>query len=372
MAICVLINFSLGIACGCWYKNRNDTQLNPTLTMKAVFYSRDHNLICGEIPEPVAGPEEVLVHVHYAGICGSDLHLYRSRMLPEGAIMGHEVSGRIATLGGAVTERKVGDRVIVRPAGCGFCPACQERRENLCPQRRAIGLGRNPGGYAEKLSVPWGMTIPVPEGVPLAQASLTDPLATGLHAIRLARPLARKTALIIGSGAIGLSLLLLLRREGAQSILVSEPELTRQEMAYQLGADVIFHPQDPEAQAKIQTLTEGRGPDTIFECSGNANAFQQALIWIGKAGEIILVGLGPEPFSFSPGLAVLKEVKILSSFANTQEECREILEMIRQGAVLAEPLTRDRIFLEELPMVFQELLAGSGRIKVIVAMKGEE
>ena len=340
--------------------------------MKAVFYSRDHSLVCGELPEPVIGPKEVLVQVRYAGICGSDRHLFRSKMLPEGAIMGHEVSGTIGALGREVTERRVGDGVIVRPAGCGFCPACQDRKEHLCPQRRAIGLGRNPGGYAEKLSVPWGMTIPVPEGVPLVQASLTDPLATGLHAIRLARPLAGETTLIIGSGAIGLSLLLLLRREGAQSILVSEPELTRREMAYQLGADVVFHPKDPEAQAKIQTLTEGRGPDTIFECSGNAGAFQQALSWIGKAGEIVLVGLGPESFSFSPGFAVLKEVKILGSFANTQEECREVLGMMGRGELPAELLTRDRISLSELPDVFQELLVGSGRIKVIVAMKSEE
>ena len=334
--------------------------------MKAVFYSRDRGLVYGDVPDPEAGPGEVLVRVHYVGICGSDLHLYKSGRLPDGTIMGHECSGTVAGRGTGVLERRVGDRVIVRPIGCGICIACAAGNEHLCPQRRAIGLGAIPGGYAEILSVPWKMTIPVPDAVPLPHAALTDPLATALHAIRQARPLKGKSVLIAGSGAIGLSLLLLLKREEIAPVLVSEPNPARADAARELGADGVFHPTDPEVFEKIREATGGLGPAAVFECSGITGAFQQALSWVAKTGEVILIGLGAEPFSLLPLLPVLKELRILGSFANTQEECREVLGMMARQEIPLAGLTQDRVHLAELPMVFAELLAGSPRTKVIV------
>jgi len=337
--------------------------------MKAIYYTREQGLLYSDLPDPVVARGEVLVRVHYAGICGSDLHLFKSGMLPPQAIMGHEVSGTIEALGEGVGERKVGDRVIIRPIGCGSCPVCKEQKENLCPGRRAIGLGQNPGGYAEKIAVPWGMTIPVPENVPLDQAALTDPVATALHAIRQARPLQKKSALVLGAGVIGLSLLLLLKKEGAKPILVSELEERRREMALQLGADGVVQPRDDGALQVIQSLTGGRGPAAAFECSGSAGAFEQALRWVAKDGEIILVGLGGEPFCLPPIMAVLKEARIIGSFANTREECRETLRRMARGEFSIASLTRDRIFLKDLPGVFQELLKGSPRNKVIVQLE---
>lgn len=313
-----------------------------------------------------------MVRVHYVGICGSDLHLYRSRKLPDGTIMGHECSGTVEGLGVGVLERKVGDRVIVRPIGCGTCVACVGGNEHLCPHRRAIGLGPVPGGYAEALSVPWGMTIPVPDSVPLSHAALTDPLATALHAVRQARPLQGKPVLILGTGAIGLSLLLILRRDGIRPILVSEPNPARGDAARQLGADEVFHPKDPGVFEKIRSATGGHGPAAVFECSGIPEAFHQGLIWAAKKGEVILVGIGAEPFHLPPLLAVLKEERILGSFANTQEECRGVLAMMARQEIPLEGLTGDRIGLADLPGVFPELLAGSPRTKVIVEIKSQE
>jgi 2-desacetyl-2-hydroxyethyl bacteriochlorophyllide A dehydrogenase len=337
--------------------------------MKAVYYSKDLGLVYGDLPDPAVTPGEVVVQVHYTGICGSDLHLFRSQKLPDGAIMGHECSGTIEALGEGITGREVGERVIIRPVGCGSCPACQERKEHLCSNRLAIGLGRIPGGYAEKLSVPWGMTIRVPEQVPLPCAALTDPLATALHAIRQARPLKGRAVLILGAGAIGLSLLLLLKREGAKPIFVSEPEPKRSKIARELGVDEVFHPEDPGTFEKIRIRTGDSGLTAVFECSGISGAFQQALSWIAKTGEVILVGLGPEPFSLPPFLAVLKETRILGSFANTQEECREILGMMARQEISPGFMTKDRIALTELPHVFPELLRGSARTKVIIEMR---
>jgi (R,R)-butanediol dehydrogenase/meso-butanediol dehydrogenase/diacetyl reductase len=337
--------------------------------MKAVYYSREQGLVYGDLPDPEARPGEVLVRVHYVGICGSDLHLYKSRRLPDGAIMGHECSGTIEGRGEGVLERRVGDRVIVRPIGCGICVACAAGNEHLCPQRRAIGLGADPGGYADILSVSWKMTIPVPDLVRLPCAALTDPFATALHAIRQARPLQGKSVLIAGSGAIGLSLLLLLKRQGIAPILVSEPHPARGEAARELGADGVFHPKDPEVFEKIRSATGGLGPAAVCECSGMAEAFQQGLSWVAKTGEVILIGLGADPFPLLPLLPVLKEVRILGSFANTQDECREVLGMMARQEIPLARLTEDRIGLAELPGVFAELLAGSSRAKVIVEIK---
>jgi len=313
-----------------------------------------------------------LVRVHYVGICGSDLHLYKSRRLPDGTIMGHECSGTIEGRGEGVLERRVGDRVIVRPIGCGICVACAGGNEHLCPHRRAIGLGAAPGGYAEILSVPWKMTIPVPDLVPLPYAALTDPLATALHAIRQARPLKGKSVFIAGAGAVGLSLLLLLKREGIAPLLVSEPNPVRGGAARELGADGVFHPKDPGVFEKIRFATGSLGPAAVFECSGNPEAFQQGLSWVAKTGEVILIGLGAEPFHLPPVLAVLKEARILGSFANTQEECREVLGMMARQEIPLASLAGDRIGLAELPTVFAELLAGSSRTKVIVEINNRE
>lgn len=220
--------------------------------------------------------------------------------------------------------------------------------------------------------MPWEMTIPVPHVVPLPYAALTDPLATALHAIRQARPLQGKSALILGAGAIGLSLLLLLKREGVVPILVSEPNPARGDAARELGADEVFHPEDPGVFEKIRSATGGLGPAAVFECSGIPEAFQQGLSGVAKKGEVILIGLGAEPFPLHPLLAVLKEARMLGSFANTQEECRQVLGMMARQEIPLARLTADRIGLAELPSVFAELLAGSPRAKVIVEIKNQE
>jgi alcohol dehydrogenase len=199
--------------------------------MKALVYTANEEMTYRDEPEPSPRPGDALVAIESVGICGSDMHAYLGhdeRRVPP-LILGHEAVG-------TVLEGELGGRrVVLNPLiTCGVCDACLGGRQNLCAARDLIGMYRA-GAFAEKIAIPARNLIPVPDGMPSAHAALTEPGATGLHAVLLAervvaRPLSEARALVVGAGSVGLLTALILRDKGVEDIVVADTNPLRREL----------------------------------------------------------------------------------------------------------------------------------------------
>ena len=197
--------------------------------MKALVYTGPKQLDYRDVPDPDVRGTDVLIDLDCSGICGSDMHAFLGHdpRRPAPLILGHEATGVIAS------GPKAGRRVTINPLmACGTCEFCESGRENLCQQRQIISMPPREGSFAERISMPLSNLVTVPEEVPLWQAALTEPMACGWHAVRLAlgqapEPADRVEAVVLGGGAIGLSAALSLSIQGVSRITVLETNAAR-------------------------------------------------------------------------------------------------------------------------------------------------
>ena len=169
--------------------------------MKALVYLGPRRMELQDVPEPQVGPTDALVRVSASAICGSDLHGFREaspRRIPP-LVMGHEAAGVVAAVGAKADPSLIGTRVVAMPVvPCGACARCREDRPNLCPERRLMGM-HFPGAFAEAFVLPANQLLQIPDGIEDAAASLSEPLANGIHTARRS-VVAGNSVLVIGAG----------------------------------------------------------------------------------------------------------------------------------------------------------------------------
>lgn len=334
--------------------------------MKAIVCSAKEGLVLRELPDPAPGPGEVLLRIRNCGICGSDLFLYKNGILRDGLVMGHELSGIVESVGAGIGGISPGDRVIARPQGCKTCKWCRAGLENLCTQRRAIGLGARPGGFAELLLADEDMIIPVPDACPLDQACMADQFGSALHGLHCVDFKAGETALVTGAGPIGLSAVMLLRNKGASKIVVAEPGENRAALAVELGADATFSPATKSMSAGVREHFGADGPDCIFECSGATPALEAAIQVAPFGGRIALVGMASAPAKFIPMVVFQKHLLIVGCFGNTQAECRESMDIMASGTIPSDRIITKKVGIEQVPAAFDELIKSKDQIKIVM------
>ena len=250
--------------------------------MKAVVYTAPRRVEVADWPEPECGADEVLVRMRGVGLCGSDLTVYDGhRELPSLPwVMGHEGGGDVVAVGSAVTDRQVGQRVVVEPNyACLECAACRSGQTSQCQNRRIVGMN-HPGVLAEQVCVPAAFTHVVPDDWPDERLAVFEPLVVARAAVRRARVRPDAACLVVGAGSQGLLVCLTLLAIGAQPY-VSEPHEGRVALAEKLGAR--------RADLDAETYPYA------FETAGVAPAFGTALRGVARGGTITLIGLVKEP-----------------------------------------------------------------------------
>ena len=336
--------------------------------MRAVAFTAEGTLEVVEKPEPIAGPTDVVVAVERCGICGSDLHVKQARLLPPGAVMGHEFGGTVLSVGGAVNNVVPGQRVAVLPAErCGTCPLCTSGRGEICPTQMttALGLGFRDGAYAEQVLAAATSCFPLPDGMTSEQAALVEPYAVALHAVRRSASAHGRasTAAVIGAGPIGLFTLAALRNEGVEAVAVAERSPSRAAMADRMGAAAVVE------QARRLAAVLGDQPDVVFDCAGVAETAPVALEVVRSGGQVVLVGVvNPGDMLAMPGtLWIIKEVDVLSALAYTDDEFEEAVAAVAAGAVDADVVVSDVRPLEAAEASFAELTQPGGPVKVLLS-----
>jgi threonine dehydrogenase-like Zn-dependent dehydrogenase len=335
-------------------------------SMPAVVYRRDHGLVVEEIPVPATGPDGVLIQVSHTGFCGSDHSLVKTGGLADGTILGHEVSGRVAACGEAVSGVPLGQRVIVRPCACGECRDCQEGRPYFCQvSRRTIGIGDMPGAFASYVRVLPSMLIPVPDGVDSRNAALAEAFAASLHAIACVGR-QRGAALVVGGGPIGLALVRLLHLMDFSPVVLSEPVAAKRELGLSFGAQAVMDPFTENTGQRVFELTAGHGFDAVFECSGVPENISQALDWVARGGDVCIVSMIFREAALVPLTISFKEARLTGCYSNTHAENRRILRWMAERRLDGRPLISDQITLQELPRVYRERIDTGQAVKVMV------
>lgn len=340
--------------------------------MKAIVYRRNKGLTLEEVPKPEINSHEVLIRVANTGFCGSDHSLIESGLLPDGYILGHETSGVIVEMGADVRNHKLGEKVIVRPTFCGQCPECIKGKTNLCSHnRRTIGIGDLPGGFAEYVKALPEMLIIIPPQVDSRSAALAETFASALHGINCT---GRKegSALVLGGGPIGLAAINLLHLLGFGPIVLVEPKERNRELGKIWGADYVFDPFKVDLPSVIKEITHGWGAETVLECSGLVENVSWACDLVAKGGVICIISiLFKNLLIKNPLIFNLKEFQLTGSFSNTHEENIKCLYLIAEGKIKPTAMITELIPLTLLPAVYKEKIHPGKSLKVMLQI-GEE
>jgi threonine 3-dehydrogenase len=264
--------------------------------MKGLVKSRaERGLWLEEIPKPVIGINDVLVRVHYTGICGTDVHIYQwdewaRKTIPVPMAIGHEFVGEIVEVGSNVNDFYPGD--IVSGEGhvvCGRCRNCLAGRRHLCSSTQGVGVNR-PGAFAEFISLPMTNIWRHSPGVNEEVAAIFDPFGNAVHTA-LSFPVLGEDVLITGAGPIGIMAIPVVRHAGARHVVITDMNSFRLELARKMGATLAVNPNETplaEVQKKLGML---EGFDVGLEMSGNAQALREMISNMSHGGKIAILGI---------------------------------------------------------------------------------
>lgn len=340
--------------------------------MKALVWEAARSMTLREEDEPRPAADEILVKVGHAGICGSELsgYLGHNALRVPPLIMGHEFAGEIVALGsrapGIRPDLQLGALVTVNPLWyCGVCRACAGGLNQLCRGRRLLGA-HMPGAFAELISVPAKLALPLPDGMDTLTGALTEPVGCAVRIAELAGDVEGADCLIIGAGPIGLLSLQMLRLHGAARVFVAEIDPERLAMAAQLGAEAI-QPAETDTVAAIHEATDGEGVKLSLDAVGSAQTREQCVAATRTSGTLILSGLHEESSAMPVASMIRSEIAAKGAFAYTPANFARALELLGQGRLRLDP------WIHEAPLGegghwFERLLHKPGNVaKVMLA-----
>lgn len=338
----------------------------------AVLYGKE-DLKIERVGIPEVGPQDALVRVKVALLCGTDLKVWRqghhARMISPPAIFGHELAGVVESVGSDVVSVRPGMRVVpANSAPCSDCLYCRRDRENLCEN-----LLFNNGAYAEFIHVPGRIlqknTLEIPGQVDYVDAALVEPLACVLRGIDETGVGEGDTVVVLGCGPIGLMFIRLARLRRARVIALGKRH-TQMEAAERLGAAAAIDVNRvAEPVRYVRQLTEcGRGADVVIEAVGSPTTWQWSVEMVRKGGTVNLFGGCPtgSAVQFDPVLLHYSEISIKSTFHHTPRFIREAMGVITSGGVRASDFVTGEIPLTELPAMFQQLKNRNGELKTAI------
>ena len=341
--------------------------------MKALLLSEYKKLDLTDMPIPVIGPEDVLIKVKACGICGSDIHGYdgsTGRRIPP-LVMGHEASGVIAEIGKGVKGWAIGDRVTFdSTVSCGNCYFCHRGEINLCENRQVLGVScnefRRHGAFAEYVSVPQNILYSLPETFPFHYAAMIEAVSIAVHAVNLTPMPLGSSALVVGSGMIGLLVVQTLRLAGCGLIIAVDLEDSKLDLAKSLGADVGLNPKNTDVVQAVQDLTGGRGADVAIEVVGAGKTIDTAIHSVKKGGSVTLVGNITPKVEIPLQVVVSRQIRLQGSAASSGE-FPQCIDLLARGAIKVDPIISALAPLEQGADWFKRLYANEpGLMKVVL------
>ena len=339
--------------------------------MKAAVLHAPFDLRIEDVPKPEVKPGYVVLRVRAAGICRTDLEIYRGAGTPEElglkgglpAILGHEFSGEVSEIGEDVKGFKPGDRVTCECIiGCGVCSYCLSGKYNLCPNT----LGFSNGAFAEFTAVPAKGLHKLPDNVSFEEGAVTEPTAVSVYAIERAEIKPGDTVAILGAGTMGFLCLQVARAFGADRVLLTGTRDERLELGVKLGADLTINVRREDPVKRILKETEGQGVDSvIIAAAGDPGVLGRAIKIVRRGGHIAVIGLaGRKPSQLLSDEIVFKDLTIRGVYASPNT-WKTALYLMKKNLVKPREIITHRFPLEKAPEAFRLLDERKG-VKVIL------
>jgi len=334
-------------------------------TMNAAVLEEYRRFKWKQVSQPEIADNEVLIKVAYAGICGSDQHIFKGEFHPRTKIPfipGHEFAGVISATGPKVLKFHAGDHVAVDPIiWCGKCPACLRHHYPACSSLKLLGVDVN-GGFAEYINVPEHMLYSVDKSIPIHHAALVEILSIGFHACSRANVKKDDTVVIWGAGKVGQSILQAVRTKTANTVIMIDLLDKRLNLAKSHYSDIITINAGKENPVeRVKEISGGKGVDIAFEAVGHhtdvkgvVNPVRGCIQSIRGAGTVCVLGLGDEPLPLLMKELIWKEAKIVASRVS-HGEFAETIENLRKGTLKPDALVTDILNPEMIQNGFEML-----------------
>ncbi|MFI5417475.1 MAG: zinc-binding dehydrogenase [Candidatus Lutacidiplasmatales archaeon] len=335
----------------------------------AVFHGGGKPLSIENVPDPVAGPGELLVKVAGCGVCHTDLHYLDHGVEtahPPPLILGHEISGTVVGRGPDVQGPADGTAVLL-PAvlPCGECSLCRGGRGNICSKMRMFG-NHIDGGFAQWVVAPANAVVPLPPEIPLVDASIiADAISTPYHAVvNRAKVRAGEWVVVLGCGGVGINAVQVASALGAQVIAVdlSEPKL---KVARELGAVATVNAAETTELGRAVRAIVKEGADVALEAVGSPKTLLSALSAIRRGGRLCLVGYSAESAMLPLNRIMFHEYSLIGSLGCPTEEYPRVIELVRHGRVRLSPVITERMPLDRIGEGLDRLRRGEGLRTVI-------
>ncbi len=349
-----------------------------TETMLAIRKAKaEKGLTVCEAPKPIPGPEDVLVYVEAASICGTDLHIWNwdswsQRRIKPPLTLGHEFCGTIVEVGEKVRQARVGDYVSAEShVTCGMCYQCRTGQAHMCPNTQILGVDRD-GAFADYVVVPekviWQNKR---EKLPPQIATLQEPFGNAVFAT-MNQDLSGQSVAVLGCGPIGLFTIGIAKAVGAKAIFASDIHPHRIELAYAMGAREVFNASDQsDIVALVVEANGGYGVDVVLEMSGAPSAITTGFRVVRNGGTVILFGIPPKPVEIDVAENMIFKnltVRALNGrrIFDTWYKTRWLLE---DGVVDLRPLITKTIELDEINDAM-EMLSRGDACKIVILPNG--
>lgn len=328
-----------------------------------------------EVPMPeLGGAADVLIRIRTVGVCGSDLHYYTqgrigSQVVQYPFTVGHECAGTVEAVGPGVTRVRPGDRIAVEPSvSCGECDQCRIGRMHTCRRNRFLGCpGQLPGALSEFLVMPDHNCFPIRDETSFARGTISEPLAIGVYAVKLAALPPGARIGILGMGPIGMSVLLPALHAGHGPVYCTDRIEARLALAGAAGATYSGHIDQTDTTAEILDR-EPHGLDAVFECCGQQDALNQAVDLLKPGGTLMIIGI-PETDRVSFPVDRMRRAEVRIQNVRRQVGCvEEALDLIEERKVDVDPMITHHVPFEQAKEAF-DMVADyrDGVLKAMIA-----
>jgi len=344
--------------------------------MKAATLTGIRRFEVRQVPEPdITHDTDVLIRIKMVGICGSDIHYFTtgrigSQIVQFPFIIGHEAAGVVKRTGQKVRKVKPGQRVAIDPAVyCGRCDQCRAGRENTCRELLFLGCPKQlDGALCEYVVLPENCCFPIKERTTFEQATLSEPLAIAVYAVERSHLPARADIGILGVGPIGMSVFHVLRTKKVGNVYATDKTPERLKFSRQLNPRWCGNPDHVDVVKEISNL-EPLLLDVVYECSGDKEAFVQAIKLLKPGGTLVLVGI-PVIDEISFPIHELRRKEITLVNVRRQAHCtQKAIDLLERRRINIDAMVTHHFPLEETRQAF-ELVANyqDGVMKAMIAV----
>lgn len=334
--------------------------------MRTLAYLGDGDVAVVDAEPQPPGPGEVRIAVAYTGLCGTDLHIVHGNMdarVTAPLVFGHEMSGRIESVGEGVGDWAPGEPVTVMPLKAdGTCAACRAGHSHICHNLVFVGID-SPGSLQQLWNVPAELLVRLPADLPLKLAALAEPVAVAVHDVRRSELAPGDKAVVIGGGPIGVLIATVARHVGGE-VVVIEPEAGRRDQIAALGFETL-DPTTVDQTAWVDRWTSGAGADVVFEVSGAAAAVRGATALARVRGTLVVVAIHPTPRELDLQRVFWRELRILGARVYERADFDSAVQLLSDGAIPAGTLISQVVPFEGANDAFRDLEAGRA-LKILV------